>query len=326
MRLIFLFIIFCFFVEYAAAFGKIFVFHINGINTTRVDAENNTRALEMAVREKSKILSHKEHFDLLYNRDRRTTLCGLCQQLVDVWHQKRYEDITADDYVAAYMKEHKLNYAIGTLEYNKLKYNIKRKYYEDPTLMGDNFSVIDKQFHNSLEMLDKHNHKNLHEFVQANLNIGNSGVRRPHILLIPHSQGNLYANKLHDKLTQMEGYDSLHLNIYGIATPAEKTVGDWISKNIFNKDGYITSSNDIIINALRIFTSIVPQQKILPPNIDIPLGHSLVTTYLANEVSKNQIVNMVDGILNYYQSYMPSDNSSKLSHKNENLHKITRKS
>ena len=313
MRILFCIIILGFSVKHVIAAGKTFVFHINGINTTRIDAENNTRSLEMAVREKSKILSHKGHFELLYNRERNTTFCGLCNQLIDVLHQKRYEGITVDDYVAAYIKEHKLNYAVGTMEYNRLKYNIKQKYFSDPVFMGANFAEMAEQFHHKVELSNQHNHKNLHEFVQASLNDNDS---KPHILLIPHSQGNLYANKLYEKLTQMEGYDDLHLNIFGIATPAEKSLGNWISKNIFYKDGYITSSNDVIINALRVFASISPQQKILPPNIEIPSGHSLVATYLANETSKNQIIDMISGILHYYQGAMLGTNFSKSLHKN----------
>jgi hypothetical protein len=314
MRLLFLFMVFNFYVTYIDALSDIFVFHINGINTTRMRAENNTRALEMSVKDKSKTLPHNRHFDLLYNNERNATFCNLCKQLIDVWHQKNNEDKTIDDYVLTQMKAQNLNYAVGSLEYNKLKQSIKRMYFEDPMLMGDVFSDISQQFHRIINLSDRHKHRNMHEFVKTNSVANVSG--KPYILLIPHSQGNFYANRLYDKLTQMDGYDDLHLSIYGIASPAEKNSGNWISKNIFSKDGYITSSNDVIINALRIIASTILQHKVLPANVDIPTGHSLIATYLSHESSRVQIVDTISDILQYYQTIDLYAQHSKVSHKN----------
>ena len=43
-----------------------------------------------------------------------------------------------------------------------------------------------------------------------------------------------------------------------------------------------------------------PIQPVLPSNITISRGHQLISTYLANPLSRNQIVNNVNRILDYF--------------------------
>lgn len=84
------------------------------------------------------------------------------------------------------------------------------------------------------------------------------------LLLVPHSQGNFYANAIYGDLSS-----SRQVKIVGVATPAPFTAG--------NGD-YVNSRND------RVVTTIVKTAR--PWNVDIPqtdkdaMGHSFTDVYL----------------------------------------------
>ncbi len=294
-----LFISLCLLLSMASSFAlqKTYIFYINGVNTRQEIADKNRTELNTAIGVQSNMISNNGQVDILYNKNDGPGFCDLCTQLGDVFSQKKYENITVDDYVKAYMAAKKLDYKPGTPEYIALKNSIKDKYYADPTFMGNNFTDILNDFHTKVGTTAY-----LTEYLKA----ASSNGSKPFVLLIPHSQGNLYANNLYKKLTTDEGYNQSNLSIYGIASPAASNLGDYISKTSYNNPGYITSSNDGVINGLRVFAALPPQQTVAAANITIPVnageitGHGLIDTYLANPAARQQIATNTYNILHYF--------------------------
>lgn len=97
-------------------------------------------------------------------------------------------------------------------------------------------------------------------------------VENQKILLVPHSQGNLYANAAYAKLTT--GNDAIPttaIGIMGIASPAAYVAG--------NGD-YVTSSNDLVIGGLRLLGLTVLNSNItISLTTDDLLGHGLKEVY-----------------------------------------------
>ncbi|MEM7217388.1 MAG: hypothetical protein AAF515_03415 [Pseudomonadota bacterium] len=93
------------------------------------------------------------------------------------------------------------------------------------------------------------------------------------LLLIAHSQGNLFVNPAYDAVLEVDGFSAQNAAVVHIA-PASPTV----------RGEYSLASRDIIINALRL----TGQYTVQDNNVDIPLshlqedvtGHFLVETYL----------------------------------------------
>jgi hypothetical protein len=103
------------------------------------------------------------------------------------------------------------------------------------------------------------------------------------ILLVGHSQGTFYTNEIYDYLIN-NGVPKESMAVYNVATPASFVSGN---------GGYLTSSNDKVINLVRSIAPKVNAELPLPANITIPLnsqesadlfgGHSFSGVYLANE-------------------------------------------
>ncbi|CAJ0794521.1 hypothetical protein LMG19083_02592 [Ralstonia psammae] len=93
------------------------------------------------------------------------------------------------------------------------------------------------------------------------------------VLLVAHSQGNLYGNASHRILYSNPDVTPGSFGIVGVATPANYVPGG---------GSYVTSDADMVINALR---SIITD-KVLPANVSIPLdtaelsGHNFIKTYM----------------------------------------------
>ncbi|MDO8560606.1 MAG: lamin tail domain-containing protein [bacterium] len=108
------------------------------------------------------------------------------------------------------------------------------------------------------------------------------------ILLVGHSQGTFYANKIHDYLLA-NGEEKGAVGIYNVATPDSSVAG---YENVPSQGAYLTSQNDKVINAVRAVALKVGAKQPLPANIDIALtpqeaadpngGHSFSGVYLSN--------------------------------------------
>lgn len=101
-------------------------------------------------------------------------------------------------------------------------------------------------------------------------------------LLFGHSQGNLYMNLVYDKMLAA-GLTPHTIGVVGLAVPFS---------SLRTGDVYTTSSNDVVIDAVRVATL----NNVLSPTIAIPyaptvdpLGHNLIQTYFANSAARKQI-------------------------------------
>ncbi len=265
----------------------IFIFHVNGVNTTRDRADENRFALQSSVKINSNIVT----WDVIYN----STHGFLASDLWDVMRMKKQEhkNLSIDDYVKTYMKTYHLHYPVGSPEYAKLKENIKQYYINDPSITGKNLAEIINQFHQKVpppyasvvELLNQHKDSNGYN---------------AYVLLIPHSQGNQYANQLWKYVTEYENFPKSHLAVFGIASPTDRMQGTVIPSN---QDSYYTSDNDFVINSLSALSMLMPQtNKPLSGNLHLYnckdlLCHNLIDSYLRDEEAKYRISNRISSFI-----------------------------
>lgn len=251
----------------------IYALHINGISTSITEAQDNLEQLTALQVTKTNLVKWR----LLYNQTD-----GLWDDLSDVFNQKTQEkqNITIDDFVVAYIKANNLQAESGTTEYEFIKQSIKDDFINDPQYSGRNLESIVSQFNQLVP--DKEN---------------------SYILLLPHSQGNLYANQLYNYLTSTEeNYDSQHLRIFGIATPANEISGS---------GDYVTSSNDLVISGIRLIKSVLPSNININFSLSDILGHNLIDIYLTDPTSKEIIQQKITQALDSLASYIATSVQSE---------------
>ncbi|GLS05214.1 hypothetical protein GCM10007860_23640 [Chitiniphilus shinanonensis] len=116
--------------------------------------------------------------------------------------------------------------------------------------------------------------------------IRSASAKAEKVLLVPHSQGNLFANRMYTLLTDSGALQPQDLRIHGAASPADRVLGG---------GSYLTSRNDVVIASLDIL------RKVLPHNIEIPrtqsdlLGHGFKEVYLNPALNGRQA--MLDGMV-----------------------------
>lgn len=284
---------------------KIYVFHINGVNTKYSDALNNADQLQKLANISSNMLSNSGRFDLLYNSDESGSFCSLCNQVGDVLHQKKleYKDVTVDDFVTAYMKTYNLHYESGGTDYEILKIGIKDDYLKDKTFVGANLDDIYNQYNTKTQQSMKFG--GVLNFLSNVTN--NEGGTKPYVLLLPHSQGNLYANELYEYAISTGAVTPDHIAIYGIANPASKMDGvinpeSSPDGNVSDSAHYTTADNDFVIHSLSVFSMINPiSNSPMPANIHLntcndllELCHGLVDAYLADSTVSMQIAKQIN--------------------------------
>lgn len=100
------------------------------------------------------------------------------------------------------------------------------------------------------------------------------------VVLVAHSQGNLFGNEVFDSLTENE---KASFGIVSVATPAHFVAGD----DRFVGDNHTTLEEDLIIEAIRIAKFLVGAPLPMPANVNNlfsnlfdPLGHSFQKSYM----------------------------------------------
>lgn len=267
----------------------LYVLHINGINTTLNEAQINLRNLK----EVSQMTSTGKYlkWNVVYNptADEKTTSStikagiNLLDNIIDVGLQKNNEfslkNITKEKYVNAYILANNVNGNMDKVDYKQLQAQLMPHYRElIKKYGGDNTDAVINEFHKKVppqfsgvvQLLDDGIDSGQYDYSHTPSSV----------LLIPHSQGNLYANSLYKYLTDTENFNPKHIAIFGIASPAGSNFGDWPvsdkSKSLFNQNdsyymikdnlhspatSYVTSCSDIVINSLR---SIDPSNQLAP--------------------------------------------------------------
>lgn len=316
----------------------LYALHINGIDTTIDEAKTNLKKL----RRTSQMTSTNDYlkWDLVYNPTsddikRSSTMrrgLQILDNLLDVALQKltqaQLQQLNLDHYTQMYMLANNIDYPEGSPKYTRLKEQLKDHYAKilaayggtnSQSIVANFHEAVPPQFASVLQLLNDGESAGKYDYTH-NPNA---------VLLIPHSQGNLYANYLHKHITEIDNFDPQHVAIYGIATPASYTYGDlpYRDENYPTDElkialapvtSYTTSCSDLVINTLAVkeLTERImyPAIALFNGNFTLPpvlacnytdssnvadnknLGHNLVNYYLAESGLKTQINKMI----NYY--------------------------
>jgi hypothetical protein len=227
--------------------GRFEIFHINGIQTTETEANDNRAGLSNAYGN-----SHNEHliaYRLAYNPTQ-----GALLDLVDVFAQKlnEYPGATFAMIVRAFL---------GRVR-NPL-----------PETLADELQRI------LIERIRGTGYVSLNDADLARVvdRIRSQRMDGAKTLLVPHSQGNLYANSAYAVLTQAAAnpVPAKSLAIVGVASPAAFVAG--------TNGRYVTSRQDLVIFGLRKLLgngSVLPGNVTQPLTLDDPLGHNFQAIYL----------------------------------------------
>jgi hypothetical protein len=221
--------------------------HINGINTEDEEAFRNAENLSVKINKKVNFAYNKKD--------------GV---LSDIWETLRQKVNEFPDLTEAEFAQIAQDYSVerqGTREFQKA---IKKLRFEKAKSFG-NVSLADPSMAEIRAKID--------EFTQF----------APPVALLPHSQGNLYAQGVYNHLIQTRLYPSYNVGVFGIATPGDYVPG--------SNGKYVTSNQDGVIGLLRLFF-----WNVLPGNVDISsnandwLGHNLIKIYLDPTLEALQLI------------------------------------
>ncbi|WP_153101356.1 hypothetical protein [Paraburkholderia hayleyella] len=187
---------------------------------------------------------------------------GFLKDLVRVLKQKLAEDpgLSWDLFVRYLLKT---DSAISPAVAQSIEDEIER-------IRKEKTGVLKQQFEAENNYIDKSVNKHVALYKKLVMNEGKS------VLIVGHSQGNLYANAGHKQFYAQTHLKNRSLGVVGVASPANYVAGG---------GEYITSTTDMVISMLRLFVS----PKTLPGNIDLPfkvtqpMGHSFVGVYVDPE-------------------------------------------
>lgn len=118
------------------------------------------------------------------------------------------------------------------------------------------------------------------------------------LVLVAHSQGNLFANNAYGELMSLSTVEESHVGLVHIAPASPQLNGDYTLADI-----------DLVINALRA-TGTVPDNNIFLPlshlkDVDAS-GHTLMTTYLHPDLSaRSQIFGQINSALDRIEAPEP---------------------
>lgn len=219
---------------------KLYMLHVNGVNTTFRDADLNKEHLGTD----SQLVSSDKYliWSVVYNptagpnpTDPKMPEENLLDNLIDTFAQKNKElylhNASLEKYVDAYIVANDLqpffNKQTDPAGYKDLTNHLRSHYLEEMDYLakaGDNMKYVIDNFHNQVPLQYAGVLKLLSE---SPAEIRDYSGSPDSVLLIPHSQGNIYANHLYSYLTDVEHFDKKHIAIYGIGSAADQNVGDW---------------------------------------------------------------------------------------------------
>jgi hypothetical protein len=248
--------------------GRFEVFHINGIMTTRTEAEQNLRQIGVVYGN-----AYKEHliaYALAYNQTR-----GFATDFYDSALQviKGYTGATWDSFM------------------NAVTFGVYSTFMPEPTAKAIAKAVTD------LFAFTKPSPYQDQDLADLMLDFQQSQTHA-RLVIVPHSQGNLYANLVYDKLVA-SGKPAKSIGVVGVAVPYS---------SVRSGNTYITSANDVVIDATRNATL----GTVLGPNVTIPyqptvdvLGHNLRGTYLANSTVRSMLNSRITSEFNGLKTTAP---------------------
>jgi hypothetical protein len=113
------------------------------------------------------------------------------------------------------------------------------------------------------------------------LHIQNSIDHGRTVIVVSHSQGNLYANRMFSALSSTERQ---YVRLYSVATPA-----DYVGTS-GTLTPYVTRDDDFVINLLRLLSSALPGNYKIAEDSSDWLNHGFIEAYLSDAGISNQMV------------------------------------
>ena len=346
-----------------ASIPHIYALHINGIDTTREEARNNLNHLEQVSSINSNMVTFDVVWNPTGDDVGKGFWSNL-SDLMNQKAKEHQASMTLDDFTHYWISANNLpDYAESSTEYQQLKSQITSRYTEQlnqssgvnfQTIIDEVHGIVPTQFDSAVSLLksDYVPHPMASSYNTMAINnkainakpldfrlfdklsniqkLNNVAVTQNYlntknlVFLLPHSQGNLYANGLYSYLTSIEHFPPKQIAIYGIATPANANLGSWISdyykwwgsldpdakQKMGNVDSYITSSNDFVIDGARLLFNQYPSNVILPSNLTASFsssdyrGHSLIDIYLNDSTTMLQIQKMMMMELDFLANFI----------------------
>jgi hypothetical protein len=240
--------------------------HVNGINTIEGDATTNASALSYRL---------NRPVEIAYNRTGG--------KLADIWETIRQKIAEFPDLTEAELAQIAQDYSVERGETREFQKAIKKARFEKAKALG-NVSLADPSMTEIRNAIDG--------FTPGN----------PPLVLLPHSQGNLYTQGVYNHLIQTKKYDPANVGVFGIASP-----GDYIP----GANGqYVTSRQDNVISLLRLFFwNVLPGNVTISSNANDWMGHNLIEIYL--NASLEALSMIQSGVKALASTFVPHSNESK---------------
>jgi len=223
-----------------------YVFHGNGMFTDHGDATINKNILEVRLRTATDIPVDGWKFELSYNHDEEA------YSLIEIFRQRM------GDQTASYWRW------LGNLE-----------------IAPDWFQSATQSVASGFDFLESVVDEDLRRHIQRYEGLLMEGNR---ILVVAHSQGNLYANAAHTRLADK----GLPMDAFGIVSVANS------ASHVAGNGPYFTLVNDMVIHAVSLLFP-----NTLSPNVENNIDytdwthHSFIDSYLNGNQSGPMIVNAV---------------------------------
>lgn len=264
----------------------LYQYYINGINTTKQEAEKNLVKINENLKFQNSVQGTfiSKNISLLYNEKPSPIDAGVFKQILDSIRQKKqeWEKLTIEDIVDNVMTVYGYIYPIDSEEYKKLTISVKKSIDELYSPIGFNFEKIVTDF----------------ELQSGLTNFSNMDDK--YFIIIAHSQGNLYANELIGYFNAKNYDNKEHFAELSIATPASVVNGfNWNSYGYEQR--YVTSYYDIINRVPNALNSNIFLGEINPND---PNSHSLIDTYFYFNESKSQIIKKYADMLEKFSEYI----------------------
>lgn len=254
--------------------GRYEVIHINGVVTNSAGAQSNVNRLAQVYGN-----SHNGHliaYALAYNRTRGLPL-DLYQSMLQVIAD--FPGATFSDWIASALA----GMGVGTVTIDKMR-SISQRFADA----------------NGFTRPPQYQDQDLADIILA---IRQNHMRYGKLLLVPHSQGNLYANLVYDQLTTaplVADFPPQSVLMAHIANAATTMRAG---------NHYVTTDKDMVIKAVRWAVPAGSQ-----PNISVSittaftndlLGHKFIEVYMGISTARTKVVNLIKARLDALKTTAP---------------------
>lgn len=258
-------------IVHAGCLPSAVVVHINGVATTQDEANDNKAALEKSLTSRGIVTP----VELAYNPTQ-----GQMWDVIQAALQKLSESPSS-------LPSSVVQMVVGGI----LKISLLPETIAGPIKDAVNSGLLAI---NNLMVFDAYEPD---DFNQVLARVDAMAAANKEVLLVPHSQGNFYANALYEPISQKAA-----VRIVGVATPTGYTAGS---------GDYLTSASDEVVNRVRAAIPVRPANHTIsqveePGAKDGERGHSFLDVYLnRSREGEPVLVNKIQVALSGLSTYTP---------------------